>query len=87
MFDTTQLTRTTSKKNLKWRDPSLTFIWLRANGPIVAAHIIADKIHLLTSCGDDDAVLAVRKVGYPTHQEVMVVDDMSAALLTLRGDD
>lgn len=86
MFDTTQLTRSSSKMNLRWRDPSLTLILLSEKRPICVAHLIADKIDLLTDCSGEDVVLAVRQVNYPMRQEVMVVDEISPVLDMLRRD-
>jgi hypothetical protein len=86
MFDTTQLTSTSSKRGLRWRDPSLTFIWLRADGPIVSAYTVADKSHVLDSCAENDRILAVRRLTFPTHQEVMVIDDLGEVRRSLDGD-
>jgi hypothetical protein len=79
MLDTSQLARTSSKRGLRWRDPALTFIWLREGDPIVAAHKIEDKRAALSSCAAEDRILAVRQVRYPLRVEVMVIDDLSEA--------
>jgi hypothetical protein len=86
MFDTAELTPTSAKRGLRWRDTSLTFIWLRAGGPIAAAHTIADKLKVISECGRDDRVLAVRQKSYPTRQEVMVIDDFSPVRDALQGN-
>jgi hypothetical protein len=78
MLDTTQLARTSEKRNLRWRDTKLTLIWLRRSGPVVVAHTVADKRMMLSEAADGDDVLAVRQVQYPTRQEVMVIDDRAS---------
>jgi hypothetical protein len=78
-FDTSRLTRTSEKRSVPWRDTKLTFIWLRAEGPIVSAYKIVDKRHVFENLRQGDQVLAVRQQQYPTHQEVMVIDDLDAA--------
>ena len=87
MLDTTGLTPTSSKQKLPWREPALTFLWLRADGPIVSAYKIEDKLDVVASCGPDDHVLALRQVQFPRRQEVMVVDDLEQARRALTGDE
>lgn len=84
-FDTTELTPTSDKRGLRWRDTALTLIWLRDRGPITVAHTIADKLEAVTECGKKDRILAVRQVQYPMRQEVMVVDNLAEVEAMLRG--
>jgi hypothetical protein len=79
MFDVSQLARTSAKSKLPWREPRMTFIWLRADGPIVAAHTVDEKRRMIAACAEADCVLAVRQVQYPVRQEVMVIDDLAEA--------
>lgn len=87
MFDTGQLAPTSSKERLRWRDPRLTFIWLRADGRVVVASTTADKLNAVRSCGLDDCVLAARQVQFPHRVDVMVVDDLAKARRALAGED
>jgi hypothetical protein len=79
VFDTSQLTPTSSKQGLRWRDTALTLVWVRAEGPIEVAHKLADKRTMVEACGPEDRLLAVRYVQFPPRQEVMVVDDRERA--------
>lgn len=85
MFDTSGLTPTSTKRTIRWRDTALTFVWLRADGRVVVAFNIADKLEAVQSCGREDRILAVRSVKFPAHQEVLVVDDLDAARDALEG--
>jgi hypothetical protein len=71
MYDVSHLTPTSEKRDLKWRDSSLTFVWLRAEAPIEVAYKIEDKRRVVGSCSAADSILAVRQLLYPTRQEVM----------------
>ncbi len=85
MFDTSSLQPASAKSNLHWRDPSLTLLWLRVDGPIEVAHLLNDKRRLLSSCGADDQILAIRQVPYPNRQQVLVIDDLDAVRGELGG--
>jgi hypothetical protein len=78
MFDTSGLTPASTKANLRWRDTSLTFIWLRDGAPIEAAHRLEDKRRVVSECSSEERILAVRPVQYPNRQQVLVVDDLEA---------
>lgn len=78
-FDTSNLAPTSSKVRLRWRDTSLTFIRLGADGVLEVAHTIVGKALMLEALQRGDCLLAVRQVQYPTRQEVMVVDDVARA--------
>jgi hypothetical protein len=87
MYDVSQLTPTSEKPALNWRDTSLTFVWLRAKAPIEVAYKIEDKRRVVASCSAADRILVVRQVRYPTRQEVMAIDDLEAARRALDADD
>ena len=83
MLDTSRLTPTSTKPNLRWRETALTFVWLPAEGPVEVAYKLEDKRRVVASCGAGDRILAVRQRQYPTRHEVLVVDDVEAVRLAL----
>jgi hypothetical protein len=87
MYDISQLTPTSEKRNLNWRDTSLTFICLRAEEPTEVACTIEDKRRVVASCSAADRILAVRQLRYRTRQDVMAIDDLEAARRALDTDD
>lgn len=76
VFDASALPRTSDKTSLRWRETTLTFVCIRADGRIETAYTLVAKTAMLQSLASDDCLLAARQVQYPTRQEVMVVDDL-----------
>jgi hypothetical protein len=80
VYDTSGLSRTSTKRELPWRETSLTFIRISADARIQVAHTIADKRLMLDALRSvEDCLLAVRQARYPMRQDVMVVDDAEPA--------
>jgi hypothetical protein len=79
VFDTSSLPRTSAKRNLDWRKPKLSFLLIRQSGEVTQAHLLEEKRQLAAICGPDDRLLALRTVQFPTHPEVLWVDDLEDA--------
>ena len=79
MFDTSDLSTTSPKKDLPWRKTRLGFLLIRADGPVAQAHQLADKRDLVDMCRPQDRLLAIRPVQFPDRPEVLLVDDLYAA--------
>lgn len=71
-----KLPPTSSKKTVRWRHTSVTFIAIYASGAIVAAHQVAEKAAIIEALDPCDVLLIVRPVRYPPHPEVLVVDNL-----------
>lgn len=76
MYDVSNLPPTSSKKDLRWRHTSVTFIGIYASGAILAAHQVAEKAEIIEALEPGDVLLIVRPVRYPPHPEVLVVDNL-----------
>jgi hypothetical protein len=84
MFDTKQLAKTSSKRDLHWRQTELTLLRVSSTGEISQAYKLDEKRSMLAGLMHEDCLLAIRTLKFPNHPEVLVVDDVSAVRSALK---